>query len=220
MKEIDHNYWAGKHAADADYSNPDLRAAMQQLYGSKGFDFGRAGYDFYDEDEKNHCIPDGYSTYTFLTGNYITKMPFRKTAVENNKELVSRCHSLSGTIAGEIFFPARRLNGITMNQARGCHGKINDMLYLTLKNIEKYYVREQSDYPLKEIIGRYGYFFDRFASFDEYTEYNLLQDYELLPRKFPADEDELVDYWNRSVDFLNARLRRIEEYAIQNDLFD
>ncbi|MPM86625.1 hypothetical protein SDC9_133715 [bioreactor metagenome] len=193
---------------------------MQQLYGSKGFDFGRARYDFYDEDQKNHCIPDGYSTYTFLTGNYITKMPFRKTAVENNKELVSRCHSLSGTIAGELFFPARRLNGSTVNQARGCNGKINDMLHLTLESIEKYYEKEQSDYPLKEVIERYGYFFDRFASFDEYIEYNLLQDYESLPRRFPTNEDELIEYWKKSINFFNTRLRRIEEYAIRNDLFD
>ena len=225
MKQIHHNYWVGEYEGlDADFYNPDLRIAMQELYGCKGFDFGKVGDDFYDMDRKNHCRPDGYSTYTSLDvrdKNYITKMPFRYEAVGNNKELSERCLFLAGTIAGELFFPCHKLEqSSTMNTARGCHGGINDMMYQTLENIKKYYAKECGDYPLKETITRYGYFFDCFASFDEYVEYNLLQDYELLPRKFPTNENELVEFWEKSIEFFEARLQRIEKYAKQNELLD
>lgn len=213
MKNINHNYWIGYEEGDADRDNPDLRIAMQELYGRKGFDLGKVPDSFSDEDRKNHYRPDGYSSYTSLTGNYISRMPFRHKAVENNKELSERCYALATTIAGELFFPARMLNGQTINQSRGSHRDINDMVYQTLEGIRRYYVKDSDEYPLKETIERYGYFFDNFDSFDEYLEYNFLQDYELLPKKFPTNENELIDFWKRSIDFLEARLLRIEEYA-------
>ena len=221
MKNIDHNYWIGYEGRDADNENPDLRMAMQQLYGRKGFDFGVINDIFHDDNRKNHCRPDGYSTYTALTGgHYLSRHPFRHAAVKNNKELSYRCWYLAGTIAGELFFPCRELNGRTINVSRGSIFGLKDMVYPLLDSIKKYYAKEQEDYPLKETIERYAYFFDSFASFDEYIEYNLLQDYELLPKKFPTDENELVEFWKRSIDFLEARKSRIEKYAIQNDLFD
>lgn len=220
MKSIDHDYWAGKHVREADVTNPDLRIAMQKLYGRKGFDFGRVGYNFYDEDETNHYTPDGYSSYTSLTTNYVSRMKnFRPKAVENNKELAKRCYSLAVTIAGELFFPAHKVDGCTINVARS-HSPINDVLYPLLEGIRKYYEKEQGDYPLKNAIGRYGYFFDCFESFDEYIEYNFLQEYVLLPKKFPTSESELVEFWKKSIEFLEARSKRIEEYARRNDLFD
>ena len=220
MKRVDHNYWIGKYAGtDADDTNPDLRRAMQQLYGRKGFDFGTVRNGFYGSDRKDQCKPDGYSSYTDLDGNYITKMPFRRKAIENNKELAERCYFLAGTIAGELFFPCRRLNGQTINQLRGGAG-VNDMVHQTLESIRKYYEKERNYYPLKDAVERYGYFFDRFGSFDGYVEYNLLQDHGLLPKKFPANEDELVEFWKRSVEFMEARMRRIKEYAERNGLFD
>jgi len=220
MKRIDHNYWKGHEDGDADRDNADLRITMQQLYGRKGFDFGKVGDIFYDDDRKNQHRPDGYSTYTRLKGNYSSYMPFRQKAVENNKELSERCYYLAGTIASELFFPCRELNGKTINVRRGDRFGLKDMVYPLIESIRKYYEKESGDYPIKECIERYGYFFDRFGSFDEYIEYNFLQDYELLPKKFPANEEELVDFWKQSVEFLEARLRRIEEYAKRNGLFD
>lgn len=73
---------------------------------------------------------------------------------------------------------------------------------------------------MKTEIERYGYFFDRFTSFNEYIEYNLLQDHVLLPKKFPTNESELVEFRKGSVEFLEARSKRIEEYAKRNNLFD
>jgi len=221
MKNVDHNYWTGDYLGlDSDHVNPDLRVTMRQLYGRKGFDFGIVGDHFFDNDRKNQYRPDGYSTYTILNGNYIGKMPFRPGAVENNRELSQRCYHLAGTIAGELFFPCRRLNGNTINQCRGSHPSINDMVHQTLESIEKYYSKERGYYPIKEALERYGYFFDSFSSFDEYIEYNLLQDRKLLPTKFPTSERELVDFWKRSIDFLEARKRRIGEFAKQNGLLD
>jgi len=221
MKNIDHNYWTGKYEGkDADNVNPDLRNTMRELYGSKGFDFGIVRDYFSDSDKRNHYRPDGYSSYTPLSTNYVKRMPFRQKAVENNKELAERCYFLAGTIAGELFFPARKLGCNTINQARGCNREINDMVHQTLESIKKYYEKESRYYPIKREMETYGYFFDSFDSFDEYIEYNFLQDHELLPKKFPTNEKELVDFWKRSVDFMEARLRRIEEYAKQNGLLE
>jgi|GEM_PF-1520253 len=221
MKRIDHNYWIGEYAGkDADDCNPDLRVAMIELYGRKGFDFGKVSNTFFDNDRKNHYRPDGYSCYTSLTENYAGRMPFRCEAVENNRELADRCYFLAGTIAGELFFPAHKLGCNTINQARGCHRGINDMVHQTLESIRKYYEKECGDYPLKREIEAYGYFFDSFSSFDEYIEYNFLQDHESLPKEFPKNENEIIEFWKQSIDFLEARSKRIEEYAIQNNLFD
>ena len=220
MKKIDHNYWIGKYKGkDADFCNPDLRVAMRELYGHKGFDFGTLGDTFYDDDRKNHYRPDGYSSYVSLTENYITSMPFRHEAVKNNVELAERCYFLAGTIAGELFFPAHRFDGNTINQARGGYG-MKDMVHQLLESIRRYYEREHVSYPLKEALERYGYFFDSFVSFDEYIEYNFLQDHRLLPDRFPRDESELVEFWTRSIDFMEARSRRIEEYATRNNLLN
>jgi len=220
MKNIDYNYWTdGYGKNDADFHNPYLAIAMGELYGRKGFDFGRGKGIFSDKDEKNHCRPDGYSSYTFAN-SYAKRMPFREKAVENNKELADRCYFLAGTIAGELFFPAHGFGKQSINQARGCNGAVNDMVYLTLDSIRKYYEGKKEYYHLKDAIERYGYFFDRFESFDGYIEYNLLQDYELLPKKFPTSEAELVEFWKRSVEFMESRAQRIEEYAKQNNLFD
>jgi len=217
MKEMHHNYWAGKHAIEADATNPDLRVSMQELYGRKGFDFGKVGSSFYSEDEKDHCAPDGYSSYTSLSGNYVSKMPFRPKAVENNRQLAEKCYSLAVTIAGELFFPAHKLDGATINVARS-YSPINDMVRPLLDGIGKYYDKEKGDYPLKNAIERYGYFFDRFESFDEYVEYNFLQDYAILPKRFPTTENELVEFWKKFIEFMEARSKRIEEYAKQNGL--
>ena len=215
MKKIDHNYWIGY--ADADRENPDLRIAMRELYGRKGFDFGNDRGTFYDKDIRNHYRPDGYSSYTSLTTNYVK--PFRHKAVENNKELAERCFLLACTIAGELFFPASTLgSGNTINQARNSHFK--DLVHPMLESVRKYYDKECGDYPFKNVIEKYGYFFDSFASFDEYLEYNFLQDYELLPKKFPTNEGELVEFWKRSIEFLEARLKRIEGYARRNGLLE
>jgi len=140
MKKTDHDYWAGEYAGtDADRTNPDLRIAMRELYGRKGFDFGKVNDEFYDKDRRNHYRPDGYSSYTSLTGNYMKKMPFRSETVQNNKELADRCYFLAVTIAGELFFPARMLGCNTINQARGRHPAVNDMVHHTLESIRKYY---------------------------------------------------------------------------------
>lgn len=100
------------------------------------------------------------------------------------------------------------------------------MMHHTLESIKKYYDKESGDYPLKNNIERYGYFFDSFRhaeednGFDNYIEYNLLQDHELLPKKFPTNESELIEFWTKSIDFLEARSKRIEEYARRNNLSD
>lgn len=239
MKRINHNYWEGcheKYHGDADCHNPDLRVAMNQLYGTingeKVFDFGvieKDGGDAEYADEKSiQCSPDGYSTYT-IAGKYKTSMPFKEETVAKNPELVNKIQALAGTIAGEFFFPCRQVDGNTINQDRGTSKEIRDRIDLTLRDIKKYYDKEQGDYPLKETLKRYSEFFDKFGSFDKYVDHCLLggfcdENYDVILWKdkdgLPTDSDELVSFWEWSVDKLERRLAKIEKFAHDHNLFD
>jgi len=244
MKNINHNYWEGcheKYKGDADCHNPDLRVAMNQLYGKingeKVFDFGvikKDGGTAEYKDEKNiqfNCSPDGYSTYT-TAGKYKTSMPFKEETVAKHPELVNKIRALAGTIAGEFFFPCCKVNGNTINQDRG-FGKIGqfigDRIDLTLRDIKKYYDKEQGDYPLKDTLCRYSDFFDKFGGFDKYVDHCLLGDFcdenykvSLWKDKdgLPATSDELIGFWEWSLKKLNLRLARIEKFAHAHNLFD
>ena len=233
MKDINHDYWKEYESQDADAVNPDLRVAMNQLYGTDLIDFGevKGSKAIYknESDECTHFAPDGWSTYTSLTGNYIEQMPFRKEAREENITLVNKLWKLASTIAGELFFPCRRIDGNTINQNRGTFGKISDRVDLTLRDIKRYYDKEVSDYPLKSTLLRYAFFFDQFASFKEYIDHCLLKDFcdenynvKLWQDKYglPQTKEELVDFWKWSIEVLERRLKRIEKFANEHGLFD
>lgn len=235
MKKITHDYWQEYKVKnqDADALNPDLRVAMNQLYGTDLIDFGeiKGSEAIYKNklDKRTHFAPDGWSTYTSLTGNYIKQMPFRKEAREETVALVNKLCKLAATIAGELFFPCRRIDGNTINQQRGTLYQIYDRVDLTLRDIKRYYDKDAGDYPLKSTLLRYNFFFDQFANFKEYIDHCLLQDFcdenynvKLWQDKYglPQTKEELVDFWKWSVDVLEARLKRIEKFANERGLFE
>jgi len=41
-----------------------------------------------------------------------------------------------------------------------------------------------------------------------------------IANKFPTNENELVGFWKKSVDFMEARLKRIGKYAKRNYLLN
>ena len=236
MKEIYHDYRTSYRAKgqDADSFNPDLRMAMNQLYGTDLIDFGefKNGILSYKnkDDDKTHYAPDAFTTYTEPDGNYITKMPFRKEANEENPELADKVLMFANTIAGHLFFPCRRIDGNTINQNRGAFfGKILDRVDLTLRDIKRYYDNETADYPLKSTLLRYSFFFDQFANFKEYIDHCLLQDFcddnyniQLWQDKYglPETKEELISFWKWSIDVLEQRLKRIKEFATKKNLFE
>lgn len=234
MKDIDHDYWADYDATnkDPDMTDPDLRVAMTELYGNSKIDFGsikNGTVTYTNPDERTHCSPDSYSSYTSLTRNYKKSMSFREETYLKNKELADKVRRLAGTIAGELFFPCHQIDGNTINCSRGTLGAISDRVDLTLRDIKYFYDKKQDHYPLKEALLRYDWFFSQFSGFKEYIDHCLLQDFcdenynvKLWKNSdgLPKNAEELVDFWNWSVSVLTARSRRIKAFAEQRNLFE
>ncbi|MFC1774840.1 DUF6994 family protein [Nanoarchaeota archaeon] len=134
---------------------------------------------------------------------------------------------LSYTIGGFIIFPSNKINGLpTINQERGFNTKINDRIDLTLECIRRYYNNENS--PMIDTLKRYTDFFKLFSDFKGFCEYFLLNDLVtnnyskvnfLLPFKdfvnnpLPKDLNEYNKYKKYTIDFLQRRNKRIEEYS-------
>lgn len=79
------------------------------------------------------------------------------------------------TMGGMMIFPSNRIGGKwTINQARGCTGRIGDRFDLTLECIRRHYDNDAS--PLSGVLGRYASFFDLFGDFRGYVEFFLLND--------------------------------------------
>lgn len=79
------------------------------------------------------------------------------------------------TMGGMMIFPGNRIDGKwTINQARGCTGRIGDRFDLTLECIRRHYDNNRS--PLSDVLNRYAKFFNLFGSFRGYVEFFLLQD--------------------------------------------
>ena len=114
----------------------------------------------------------------------------------------------------------------TINQARGCLRKISDRLDLTLECIRRYYLGQGS--PLSETLARDRDFFALFADFSGYVDFFLLQDLvaddcsavDVFPPfddfrtpAMPKDVETYGEYRRRTIEFVEARNRRIERHA-------
>ncbi len=134
------------------------------------------------------------------------------------------------TIGGMLIFPGNKLDGRqTINGARGFNRRIADRLDLTLECIRRHYRLEAS--PLSETLRRYDKFFALFGDFQVYIEFFLLQDlvtHEARRVKFfmsfddfttpavPRDVETYNDYRRRTIEFVQARNRRINQWSIEH----
>ena len=134
---------------------------------------------------------------------------------------------LAYTIGGMTLFPGNRVDGKwTINQARGCISRISDRLDLTLECIRRHYRGEAS--PLGTTLARYADFFRLFDDFQGYVGFFLLQDLvtedgaavrlfppfdEFQSRPVPKDLDTYREYRRQTMEFIEARNRRIARYA-------
>lgn len=132
------------------------------------------------------------------------------------------------TIGGMMVFPANRIDGKqTINGARGFNRKIADRFDLTLECIRRHYLSQGS--PLAETLSRYREFLALFEDFNGYVDFFMLQDLvtadcssvkffmpfdDFSPPSVPKDGDTYVRYRHGSIEFINARNRRIDRYFL------
>lgn len=135
--------------------------------------------------------------------------------------------TITYSIGGMMVFPGDRIDGKqTINGARGLHPKIADRFDLTLECIRRHYVGQGS--PLGEVLARYHDFFALFENFRGYVDFFLLQDLvtddgsavTMFPpfdgfktRSVPKDIETYREYRRLSIEFVEARNRRIAQYA-------
>jgi hypothetical protein len=131
------------------------------------------------------------------------------------------------TIGGMMIFPGNKIDGKqTLNGARGFTRKIADRFDLTLECIRRHYRSEKS--PLGDVLKRYGEFFSLFNDFRGYVEYFLLQDLvadgseqvkffmhfdNFTTPPVPKDVNTYLEYRQRSIAFVRARNRRIDQVS-------
>jgi hypothetical protein len=133
------------------------------------------------------------------------------------------------TIGGMMVFPGYQVDRKwTINQARGCLSRISDRLDLTLECIRRHYLGLDDPSHLGVTLKRYGEFFALFEDFRGYVDFFLLQDLvtddysavtfcmpfdDFKTPSVPKDFDTYVEYRRRSIEFIEARNRRIDRYA-------
>ena len=215
---------------DPDATSPTLRAYHKLLW-SKPLPGG-------DLFELNDTEPGAYLYHQSKRGKFFlasdSAMPtFRKyQRMVHIISLVPESERAEfGTITyqmgGMLLFPGNRIDGKqTINGARGFNRKIADRLDLTVECIRLHFLGETN--PMAETLDRYGAFFALFEDFDGYVDFFLLQD--LLDEdrsavKFfvpfddfgtpplPASVEAYQDYRKNAIRFVEARNRRMSEFA-------
>jgi len=134
---------------------------------------------------------------------------------------------IGSTIGGMTIFPSQKIdNKPTINGARGMHPKIKDRMDLTLECIRRYYCKERS--PLSDTLARYDDFFALFGNFNGYVDFFLFDDLlsstgavrffmpfdDFRPPAVPTDTEAYRQFRDLSVDFVEARNRRIASVAL------
>jgi hypothetical protein len=126
-----------------------------------------------------------------------------------------------------IVFPANRVDGKhTINVMRGFTRRIADRFDLTLECIRRHYLGQNS--PLGETLSRYSAFFALFGDFDGYVDFFLLRDLltedgsairffmafdDFNTSSVPKDRESYREYRRRSIEFVEARNRRIDRHV-------
>jgi len=136
------------------------------------------------------------------------------------------------TIGGMTVWPGNQIDRkMTINGARGFYRRIADRMDLTLECIRRHYQGQRS--PLGDVLARYNDFFALFADFRGYVDFFLLQDLvtddysavrcfmpfdDFKPPSVPQDVATYTEYRRLSIEFVEARNRRIDGLAIGSAL--
>jgi hypothetical protein len=215
---------------DPDACSPSLRRYHKLLW-SKPLPSGRVftledtvpgHYLLHRSDLGEFSLSSDSVIPTFTRWGFAAEHPELFTKPEND-DFMNKAY----TIGGMMVFPAIRVDGKqNINGARGFNRRIADRLDLTLECIRRHYEAKAS--PLGQTLARYRAFFDLFESFTVYVDFFLLQDLvtadgsavtfcmpcdDFTTPAVPQDFDTYVKYRRHTLEFLEARNRRIERYA-------
>jgi hypothetical protein len=210
---------------DPDGHSPKLRRYHRRLWskdlpGGRRFalvDTGR--YLRYESRDVDLWLSSDWITNSFATWRRMQHIVSQVAQSEVEEFL-----RVGSTIGASIIFPATQIAGGTINRDRGTNGSIGDRFDLTLECIRRNYLGETS--PLAATLGRYAGFFALFGSFTGYVDFFLLGDLVapdgtvrfFLPFEgfvtspLPRDVESYREYRARSIEFVNARNRRIDGY--------
>lgn len=140
---------------------------------------------------------------------------------------IEALNTITYTIGGMVLWPGNQIDGKwTINQARGCTGRIADRLDLTVECARHH--QGDTTHPLSDAFGRYRYFFDLFGSFAGYVDFWLFDDLVdtdgtgklFLPLEdftLPSVPRSLANYLafcERTIEFLTARNERIQQLGL------
>ncbi len=168
------------------------------------------------------------SSDTIATSNKKRLAHFYSQLSEEENE---RFHRQGYTIGGMMVFPGVPVEGKqTTNQRRGTHRQIEDRFDLTLECIRRHYTGDSS--PLSDTLAAYRPFFDLFGDFEGYVKFFHLGDLvsESSDIRFFHDFDDFktsalpetlgdyVAYRERTLDFVRARNRRIQDWVFGHGL--
>jgi len=158
------------------------------------------------------------------TGNWNKKFDLRYLqTIKEKDEFIKITHK----IGNFIMYPRTRINKKdSFNQARGRNPKIHDRFDLSLECIKRYYDHDKNN-PLQETIERYKDFFQLFRNFKSYCKFFFLDDLtkndyteinhfltfnDFKEKPIPRDADQYRQYMNNATEFINKRIKRIQNY--------
>ena len=228
--DISFNVYTDANGGDPDSTSPTLRSYHKMLW-SKKLPNGEL-FELTDKKIGTYLYhKSGLGEY-FLGSDAIThsyRNHKSKTWLSQQiHDEVQELFDAGSTIGAYTLFPNNRIDKQhTINQARGVNSFIDDRFDLTLECLRLFYVGEQS--PLYDTFLRYKDFFSLFGNFKGYINFFLLNDLidknENIRFYLPFDNfktkptftdlDEYLLYKKRVMDFINARNKRIDEYAKQ-----
>jgi hypothetical protein len=218
---------------DPDVYSPTLRQYHKQLWsrelpGGRRFDLDdtvRGAYLYHRSELGEYFLCSDSVIPTFTRWASLKHVTGLFTEDENEA-----FRTIGYTIGGMMVFPGNRIAGKqTINGARGFNRRIADRLDLTLECIRRHYLGQPT--PLDQTLRRYSNFFALFEDFRGYVEFFLLQDlvtdasavrFFMLFDDFntpsvPGDGDTYKEYRRLSIEFIEARNRRIAKHALATD---
>jgi hypothetical protein len=186
----------------------------------------RGHYLFHDSGAERFSLASDSAIPTYTRWGFAAEHPELVTQKQND-EFVSKSY----TIGGMIVFPGNQVTkgAWTINQARGCLKTIADRLDLTVECVRRHYLGVDDPSGLGKTLDRYRTFFALFGSFNGYVDFFLLQDVvsddcssvqffmpfeDYRSSSVPKDLDTYLEFRRRSIEFVEARNRRMERYVI------
>lgn len=228
--DITFNVYTDANGGDPDSTSPTLRTYHKILWSKPlpngqmfELDNKKSGTYLYHKSELGEFNLGSDA----ITHSYRTQRR-KQWLINQIPNEVNELFDIGTTIGGYTLFPKNKIdNKFTINQARGVHSLIDDRFDLTLECIRLFYKGQQS--PLYDTFLRYKNFFDLFVKFKGYIDFFLLNDLvdenENIRFYLPFDDfktkptfanvDEYLVYKKKVTDFINARNKRIYNYANQ-----